>query len=248
MTDKIKLAAALPKGSLNGLDEELAEELADLRVEGAHVRPRAMILVYDVKKVEIDDEGDRVVHVRIRRAQPVTFPDGRKAVQQVLHDEYAARNGDMLPFELSDLQRQTFSDLAESPDEQDQREEREREMMSPLDELKAHLRVVHGVEADIVTGMTEVEAETRHHSDHEPGVLPEGLEHAEDDHFWTRADVEARTAVEDDTPPAGETPEQSAAIVDANLLAMGSEGLQPADEGGPDGDDNVRHVEFSGSR
>lgn len=251
--DQIKLSATLPKGMLNGFDEELAEELADLREARQRITPRAAVFLYDVQDIVLNADGSRTVRLRIRRAQPITLHDGRKAVAQALHDEIAARTGGDVPVELADLSKHAFADVAESVEERDQREEAEREGMHPFDEMRRHLERVHGVEnADT---MTEFEAETRHKSDHEPGVLPEGLQHDEDERFWTWADIEARTEddASDDNAGAVHSGWMPADIADDESRAAGGDdsdyGRDLDDEtGASESDDtsNVVAVEFSG--
>lgn len=193
---KIKLGATLPKGDPNGFDYELAEELCNDVAAGRAIVPKVAVLVYDVKKIEIDADGTRTAVVRVRRVQPVEGREGLRHCRQILHDEYARKHGEVLPFDLTALSKAAFAELGFDASEQDVAEEEEREQMSPLDELRRHLQVVHGV--DDASSMTEFEVETRHKSDHEPDVLPEGMRHPEDDHFWTRADIEARTSQDDD--------------------------------------------------
>lgn len=196
--DNIKLAAALPKGELNGfLDGVLAEDLCTKVTEGRVPAPMVAILVLDIKKVEVDPEsGARTAHLRIRRAQPVLGTESRRKAEEVLFDEYSIEHGPVLPFDVQSVTKAAFADLPRSTEEVDQLEEREREGMSPADELRKHLERVHGrTESHL---LTDGEAEEQHRSDHDGNFLLEvGSVHADDWHGWTRADLETAAAVYD---------------------------------------------------
>lgn len=192
--DTIKLNAKLPKGELNGFaDGLLAEELCEQVTSGRVPTPRVAVIIYDVKKVEVDpDTGDRTAHVQIRRAQPIQRTDSRKAIENVLFDEFSMEHGPVVPHAVEMLSKKTFSDLPRDPAEIDERESREQEHMTPADELRRHLDRVHGREDSLT--MTDTEAEERHRADHEGNLLPEGLEHKAGWTGWTRAELEIAAA------------------------------------------------------
>lgn len=193
----IKLGAALPKGDdLNGFaDSVLAETLCSTIAEGRSVQPQTALIIFDVKKIEVGADGEHIAHLRIRRAQPVQTSEGRRTAEVLLRDEYAAKHGDMVPFDLQSLSKAAFGDLPRETDEIDEREEAERQRMSPGDELRRHLVRVHG--RDDAELLTDGEAEHRHTADHD-GELPGELDHDVEWIGWTRSDIEAATAESDD--------------------------------------------------
>jgi hypothetical protein len=186
---KVKLAAALPKAEANGFDDyTIAGALAATVTNGRSVQPRTALIVYDVKKVEVDPDGIETVHLRMRRVQPVLTIEGRRQAEQMLADEFAAQTGQsMLPYDLSALSKSAFADLPRSTEEIDQKEAAEQDLMSPTDELRRHLEVVHGSE-DART-MTAEKSEEKHRADHDGDVLGP-LEHDREWFGWTRADLE----------------------------------------------------------
>lgn len=187
---RVKLAAALPKGESNGFaDYTIVGALAETTIGERSVQPQVALLVYDVKKVEIDpDDGTKSVVLRMRRVQPVLTIEGRRQAEQMLADEFAAQTGQsMLPYDLSALSKSAFADLPRSTEEIDQKEAAEQDLMSPTDELRRHLEVVHGSE-DART-MTAEESEEKHRADHDGDVLGP-LEHDREWFGWTRADLE----------------------------------------------------------
>lgn len=188
---KVKLAAALPKGESNGFaDYVIVGDLAETTIGERSVQPRVALLVYDVKKTEIDpDDGTKTVVLRMRRVQPVTTVEGRRQAEQMLADEFSAQTGQaMLPYDLSALSKSAFADLPRSTEEIDEKESREQDMMSPTDELRRHLERVHGTgEAHLLTAEA---AEEKHRADHDGGVLGP-LTHDVEWTGWTRADLEA---------------------------------------------------------
>lgn len=195
--DKIKLAAALPKADLNGFaDGLLAGELATAVTEGRQPAPRVAIVVYDVKKVEVDPAThDRTAVLRILRAQPVHAAEGLKAVETVLEDEWSAEHGPMMPFEVGRITKAAFADLPRDYTEIDAAEEKERENMSPADELRRHLANVHGREDANL--LTDGEAESQHEKAHDGDLGT--LEHDREWIGWSRADLEAAYAGSDET-------------------------------------------------
>lgn len=243
--DQIKLVAKLPKGELDGFAAGLlAEQLCTAVAEGHVPPPMSAILILDVKKVEVDpDTGERTAHLRIRRSQPVLTPEGRKAVETVLFDEYAIENGPVLPFDVNQITKAAFVDLPRSLEEVDQREAREAESMSPADELRRHLERVHG-RSDAVT-MTDGEAEERHRKDHDGDELPVALQHDPEWIGWTRADIEAAEAENEDfdttAHPSDEDPDLSqgfAAVMDQDgVLQMAEPSLLFSDPGAEHLDD-----------
>jgi hypothetical protein len=213
----IKLAAALPKGEgVNGFDDEtLADDLWTAKIEGRSGMPRAAIVIYGVKEAKVDKDGNHVVVVEALRIQPVKTEEGRRSVETVLLDEYTAEHGDLLPFDVKHVTKAAFADLPRDTDEIDQEEERERDTMSPADEIRRHLERVHG-RADAHL-LTDGEAEHRHGADHD-GDLPGELQHDREWISWTRADIEAATSETDGDPHEHED--------DSEQLPLG-EGIEP---------------------
>jgi hypothetical protein len=187
---KVKLAAALPKAEANGFDDyTISAALAATVTEGRSVQPRVALLVYDVKKVEVDPEGTETVHLRMRRVQPVLTVEGRRQAEQMLADEFAGQTGQaLLPYDLSALSKSAFADLPRSTEEIDEKEAREQDMMSPTDELRRHLERVHGTEEAHL--LTAEATEEKHRADHEGDALGP-LAHDAGWFGWTRADLEA---------------------------------------------------------
>jgi hypothetical protein len=197
---KVKLAAALPKADANGFDDYASVgPLATSGITGRSIQPRVALLVYDVKKVEVDPDGVTTVHLRQRRVQPVLTDAGRRLAEQMLADEYANQTGQaMLPYDLSALSKSAFADLPRSIEEIDKTEADEQDTMSPTDELRRHLERVHGTqEAHLLTAEA---AEEQHRADHDGGVLGP-LEHDRDWIGWTRADLEAAEFESDGLDP-----------------------------------------------
>lgn len=199
----IKTTAPLPKEEgLNGFaDDELAQELWHEKIDGRGGLPRVVIGIYSTKEAKVDKDGNCVATIEWRRVQPVKSDEGRRAIEEVLYAEYVAEHGDMLPFEVKNITKRAFADLPRDTDEIDQAEERERDTMSPADELRKHLERVHGREDAHL--LTDGEAEHRHGADHD-GDLPGELAHDRGWIGWTRADIEAATAETDGGPHADE--------------------------------------------
>ena len=236
----IKLTAALPKGEgLNGFDDEdLADDMWHPKIEGRQDGLRAAVIVYGVKEAKIDKVGNRVVVADIRRVQPIKTDEHRRVVEQVLLDAYTDEHGDVLPFDVKHVTKQAFADLPKETDEIDAEEERERETMSPHDELRRHLERVHG-RADAHL-LTDGEADHRHAADHD-GDLPGELDHDREWTGWTRADIEAATAETD-----GEDPHSHEDDENRLLLDVVAEPDEP--EAGEDDDhNNAPPVQFSGT-
>jgi hypothetical protein len=226
---RVKLAAALPKGESNGFaDYTIVGALAETTIEGHSVQPRVALMVYDVKTTGIDpDDGTKTVVLRIRRVQPVLTVEGRRQAEQMLADEFAAQTGQaMLPYDLSALSKSAFADLPRSTEEIDQREADEQDLMSPTDELRRHIEVVHGSE-DART-MTAEEAEEKHRADHDGDVLGP-LDHDREWFGWTRADLEQAEFQADDTS-VGDA--DNAAMVDRWNAegVVNAEGVEVADD------------------
>jgi hypothetical protein len=189
---RVKLAAALPKTDANGLDYTIVAELAEAGLAQHHVAPRVAILVYDLKKAEVDADGVATAVLRIRRIEPVLTNDGRRAVEGLLDTEYSNRTGNaLMPHELAQLSKDAFADLPRTPEEIDEREAREQDLMSPTDELRRHLTVVHGAEGAHL--LTAEGADEQHRSDHDGNRLGEAAHDAEWT-GWTRADLEIAAA------------------------------------------------------
>jgi hypothetical protein len=197
---KVKLAAALPKMDANGLDYTITAELAEAGLAQHHVAPRVAILVYDLKKAEVDADGVATAVLRIRRVEPVQTNDGRRAVEGLLESEFSHRTGSpTVPYELAVLSRDAFADLPRTPEEIDEKEAREQDMMSPTDELRAHLRVVHGTEDAHL--LTAEGADEQHRADHDGALLMGSAAHEADWIGWTRADLELAAAESLDESP-----------------------------------------------
>lgn len=188
---KVKLGSALPKSDGNEVDGATIAQFVDARTQGRSIRPRVALLVFDAKDVAIDDEGTETVTLRVRWIQSVLSVEGRRACERMLSEEYNTANGSIvLPFDLESLLKSTFGDLPRTIEQIDEDQERERESMSPLDELKQHLRVVHGL-AD-AGSFAEDEAARHHMADHADGgvAMADGMQHKPEWHGWTRADLE----------------------------------------------------------
>jgi hypothetical protein len=189
---KVKLAATLPKTDANGLDYTIVAELAEAGLAQHHVAPRVAILVYDLKKAEADADGVATAVLRIRRIEPVLTNDGRRAVEGLLGTEYSNRTGNaLMPHELAQLSKDAFADLPRTIEEIDEREAREQDLMSPTDELRAHLRVMHGTESAHL--LTAEGADEQHRADHD-GSMAGIPEHDAEWIGWTRVEQELRAA------------------------------------------------------
>ncbi len=231
-----KMAAALPKESdLNGFADQhgpLTEDLWGTYIEGKFVRPRVALLVYGVEDAAANKKGERVVKLVAQQIQPVLSTEGRQLIETVLRLEYEAAHGSLLPHTVKTLWKQVFADLPRTPEQIDEMEERERDTMSPGDELRAHLERGHG--AGDVEFLSDEEAAKRHDADHQQGRLPETLQHAPDWIGWSRADLEqasAETEGENAAFDAETAAETSAAMRD------GLWSNEPAGEvGEPEGD------------
>lgn len=220
---KVKLNPALPKGESNGFaDYTIVGALAETTIGERSVQPGVALLVYDVRKTEIDpDDGTKTVVLRMRRVQPVTTVEGRRQAEQMLADEFAAQTGQsMLPYDLSALSKSAFADLPRSTEEIDQKEAAEQDLMSPTDELRRHLEVVHGSE-DART-MTAEEAEEKHRADHDGDVLGP-LEHDREWFGWTRADLEQAEFDADGVEVADDVTAEAENLADPDesLLTLG---------------------------
>lgn len=221
---QIKLAGALPKGDPNGwADEILAEELARTVTEGRQLQPRAAVIIYDAKSVNLGTDGTVTVNVRVRRVQPVVDDAHRRSIEQILVEAYRAQTGAaILPFDVESVTKAAFVDLPKTDEEIDQQEAEEQDNMSPTDELRRHLERVHGVESAHL--MTAEEADAKHEAEHD-GDMPDVLAHDRDWLGWTRADLEAAEAES----------EESGAGAD-DMVADGDEtGVDDGDSPHPDG-------------
>jgi hypothetical protein len=196
---KVTLAGALPKGEGNGFDQyALAEALFRSRAENRAEQPRVALIVYGIRNADHGKDGINTTKIETLIAEPVGTEAGRRLVEQLLTDEYAARTGQaMMPYELAALLKATFADLPRTAAEIDETEAREQDLMSPTDELRKHLERVHGVEKAHL--LTAEEADSRHQADHE-GLQLGPLAHEEDWIGWTRADLEAAEFEADDRP------------------------------------------------
>ncbi len=209
----IKLSATLPKGSdPNGFDDAfLAQELCDSQLRTGTTAPRVALLVYGVKTAERMKDGNHRATVEPRWIEPVDTEAGRRLAERLLGDEFLHRTGaGMLPYELAALLKSAFADLPRTHEEIDEGEERERENMSPLDELKRHLERVHGVEN--ARSLTETEVEEKHRADHE-GLALGPLNHDPEWHGWTRADLEA-AEIETDGEDGSSVPDSPAELAE----------------------------------
>jgi hypothetical protein len=233
-----KLAGALPKESdLNGLGlDELVEELWKAKTDGRHVSPVAVVTLIDVKEAKTDQDGNRVTQLRVRLAQPMNSDAARRATETALYEEVVSRLGTPLPHEVKRLTREAFADLPRTAEETDEIEERERDTMSPADEIRRHGERVHGWrDADL---HSDDEARKAHEEDHDgDGDLPEALAHERDWIGWTRADLELAAASSDDGADAPTLFDQDGAVhVDE----------PPVPD--PEQVSNVTAVDFSGGR
>jgi hypothetical protein len=260
---KAKLVPELPKEHGNGFAGNLTTELTQLLLADRATRPRVALVVLVGDSAQIKADGTRILALRAAWVQPVTDVVNRRACEEMLRDEYLSQDGALvLPFELDELSHRTFGDLPRTPAQIDEDQARLQESMSATDELKEHLRVVHGVgEAG---SFTAAEVESMHDADHADGgaAMAEGMRHEPAWHGWTRADLEqaeieadeysdvyADTSFEvgrtglDVVSGAGGTSGESRAPLD--LL---SDDPEATDIGsGPDVEsENVFHVDFAG--
>lgn len=235
MEYKIKLAAALPKGDLDGWDDrELAEEIGEARIQRRDEHPRAAIILYEVKETSTGKNGVITTKLEIARVQPVQTEEGRAAVAALLDDEYENQRGNIQPFELKALSRRAFLDLPRSTSEIDQEEAAAQDLMSPTDELRKHLERVHG--RPEAAGMTAEEAEHRHTADHD-GDLPEVLGHDREWMGWTRADIEAAVAMAEDEPDDYTTPDGRINAVPDTMDRRVDFAIDDGDDGTPTNDE-----------
>jgi hypothetical protein len=190
-----KFSASAPKGDGNGFDGPIASEMIRDVMEGRRSRPRAAIVLFGSKEVKIGEDGEATLVLKLLRVEPLTDPDHFSEAERILHREWEKRSGKpMLPFDLEKQVRDTFAGMV-SDGAQDEIDEKRRENMSPADELREHLKAVHG--CDAAQGMSDTEAKLQHEADHaeeEPGFPP----HAQDWHGWTRLDLETALADADD--------------------------------------------------
>jgi hypothetical protein len=190
---KVKLAAALPKTDANGLDYTIVSELAEAGLAQRHVAPRVAILVYDLKKAEVDADGVATAVLRIRRIEPVLTNIGRREIEGLLGTEYSNRTGNaLIPHELAQLSKDAFADLPRTIEEIDEQEAREQDLMSPTDELRRHLTVVHGTEGAHL--LTAEGADEQHRADHDGALLMGEAAHDVEWTGWTRVDLELAAA------------------------------------------------------
>lgn len=198
MEIQVKLAAALPKTmDTNGLgDQHTNRKLYQEKIRSGTVPPRVAIVVFgDIEAARTKDGEGRVTHT-IAWIEPVTSDDARRVVEKMLPEEHSRRTSAfVLPHELATLLRDAFADLPVTDEQRDEREERERERMTPADELRRHLDVVHGIDGTAV--LTETEAAAKHQAEHDGGDLGP-LEHRAEWTGWSRADLEAEEFAADD--------------------------------------------------
>lgn len=234
----VKLAAALPKGEANGLgDYATSEEAFRKKIQHRYDAPKVALVVIGVREAKAGKDGIDTVTHEILRVEPVTTTEGRRQAEQMLIDEYAARTGQgVLPFDLSQLSKAAFADLPKTAEQIDQAQEREREHMSPLDELRRHLEIVHGTKG--ARTLTDTEAEEEHRKDHDGGQLPEALAHEPDWHGWSRADLEQAEIETDDLPDAVAAVADAPAEDQPTLFDDDAQGDFPTNEEieGPDPD------------
>lgn len=213
---KVKLASKLPKGELNGFDYTIISELAEAGLAMRSTSPRVAILVYGLNKSEGDPaNGTATAVLGVLRVEPVLTNAGRRAVEELLVSEFSHRTGAaILPFEAVALSKAAFADLPRTVEEIDEREAREQDLMSPTDELRRHLAVVHGVgDAHLLTAEG---ADEKHRADHDGDVLGP-LAHEANWIGWTRADLEAAEFEAEESGGAGET-DPTTAKVDAPFI------------------------------
>lgn len=187
----VKLAGQLPKGDANGLDDytTATKDFQD-KIAHRYQPPRVALVIYGVQEAKAGKNGVDSVTYEVQRVEPVTTDAGRRLAEQMFDDEFASRTGQaMISYDLAQLSKQAFADLPRAADQIDEKESRERDLMSPTDELRCHLNRVHGVpDAHLLTAEA---ADSRHDADHEGDLFINGpLTHEKDWVGWTRADLE----------------------------------------------------------
>jgi hypothetical protein len=237
---KVKTSMALPKDDGNGLEGDLATNIVETVLSGRQVRPRVALLVFDAG-IEVKPDSTTSVTVRALQVLPVVGKDNRRQLEVMLRDEYCAQTGALsLPFELDLLLRQTFGDLPKTAEQIDEDQALQRETMTAADELRQHLRVVHGT--DGTAGMTEAEARAAHDADHADGgaVLPEALRHEPGWIGWSRADLELAEIQAEEYAFAGMSDDEIDAAgdqvipYDADGMTSGGHAGSPGESSDPD--------------
>lgn len=94
---ELRLMGKFPKGDGNGLDALVSI------MDGDRKRLRPALVLLDVKKFEEnEDDGTRILWVRIRRIEAVRNPKNAKAARAVMEAEYGERtNGGTLPLDFA---------------------------------------------------------------------------------------------------------------------------------------------------
>lgn len=222
----VKLAGQLPKGEANGVaDYALAEAMYQNQIEHRSQPPRVALVVYKVREAKAGKDNVDTVTLEVSRIEPVNTVEGRRLAEQMLDDEYAARTGQaIMPFELAQLSKSAFADLPRTVAQIDEKEARERDLMSPTDELRKHLERVHGApDAHLLTAEA---ADSKHGADHRTEMFTTGpLAHEEDWHGWTRADLELAEIDAEDLPGEGPT------VVDDQPTLLDTPGVIFSDPG-----------------
>lgn len=223
---EVKMAAALPKGKANGLTEmarQLVREMVEL--DRSDVRPA--LVLFSVKEVKVAS-GSSTPVVQIIRFEPLTDVGHQMTAERMLVEEYRKRTGKgVMEYDLTAAMEAAFMSARDAA-AQDEREEAERESMSPADEMRRHLERIHGV--DNARGFTDQEAADRHARDHDnDGVgLDETNRHEADWIGWTRLDVEVATA---DDGRSDDEPDDDEPTLDALSDAAGGDPDGAAPEG-----------------
>lgn len=106
-----KLAAALPKGTANGLGA-----ISQTLVDEPH-RVHAVVALVDCKKTTTDyDSGEVVPTARIRRIEVVLDSEHLALVEKVIRRSLAIRQGkEVLPIDLEDELEEVFSQISFDP-------------------------------------------------------------------------------------------------------------------------------------
>jgi hypothetical protein len=235
----VKLAGQLPKGDANGVaDYTLAESLFQNQIEHRSQPPRVALVIYGVREAKAGKDNVDSVVLEVRRFEPVSTVEGRRLAEQMLDDEYAARTGQAIPpHDLAQLSKSAFADLPRTTAQIDEKETRERDLMSPTDELRKHLERVHGTpEAHLLTAEA---ADSVHGADHRKEMFTTGpLAHEEDWIGWTRADLELAEIDADDLPGEGPTVvDDQPSLLDDGAREAAEDETEPDPHYGKDLDD-----------
>jgi len=240
-----KFSAEVPKGDGWGI-EEVVQEIVEEIIAGNKSRMVPVMGVIDVKEVKLDPEsGTHIAVVRVRRLEAITSIERARKAQKMILEQVAERRGEgtMLPFEEKDILDRAFGgtgDKGVTVGIQLQDDE-EKTIDAELDDggrLRRHLVAVHDFDAHIVTDdeATTADVERAHEAEHAKDPADRAWpDHDPESRMWRRVDL---VDILGDSEEPAETEEESVAIVDANLRAMGGEGLTDPDQAEEDADAN----------